>query len=363
MIYSSSKFRPIFLNVLVISAGLNTCFAAQNTPLSVVPVVKQSIDREYRVDGVVEAINQAQLSAQTAGQVLEVNFEVDDMVEKGEVLARLRSLEQKASLAQVKARVAEAKAYLNAAHKEYNRVKELRAKKVISAADLDKAKADLQASQARLNAAQADVRQASQQVEYTAIKAPYTGIVLQRHIQPGEIASLGQPIMTGFSLDALRVIATVPQSQIESIRNNQKAYITVESKPKERRFRGQNLVIAPYADAKTHTFQVRIDLPYKVKNIYPGMFVKVAFITGKEQRLTIPLQSVVYRGEVRAVYIVDHQGQISMRQIRLGRKHTDRIEVLAGLEAGENIATEPVNATIMLKTQRNNQIKTTKKAH
>jgi len=359
MKYFLFKCWLIFLNALVINTG----FAAQNPPLPVVPVIKQPIDREYRVDGVVEAINQAQLSAQTAGQVLEVNFEVDDIVEKGEILVRLRSLEQKASLAQVKARVVEAKAYLNAAQKEYNRVKELRVRKVISAAQLDKALADLQASQARLNAAKADVRQASQQVEYTTIKAPYTGIVLQRHIQPGEIASLGQPIMTGFSLDALRVVAAVPQSQIESIRHTQKAYIIVESKPEERRFRGQNLVIAPYANAKTHTFQVRLDLPYKVKKIYPGMFVKVAFIIGKEPRLTIPRQSVAYRGEVRAVYVVDDHGQIYMRQIRLGRKYSDRIEVLAGLEKGENIATDPVNATIMLKTQRNQQIKTTKKAH
>jgi len=361
MIYPPSKSWLFCLNVLV-STGLSTSFAAQDAPLPVVPVVNQQIDQEYRVDGVVEAINQAQLSAQTAGQVLEVNFEVDDVVKKGEVLVRLKSLEQKASLAQVKARVAEAEAYLNAAQKEYNRVKELRTKRVISASKLDKARADLEASQARLNAARADVRQASQQVQYTTIKAPYSGIVLKRHIQTGEVASLGQPIMTGFSVDALRVVATVPQSQMDSIRRYQKGHILVEAKPKERRFKGRNFTMAPYADAQTHTFQVRLDLPKKVKNIYPGMFVKVAFVIGKESRLMIPFKTVVYRGEVRAVYVVDHQGQISMRQVRLGRRYSDMIEILAGLEVGENIATEPVNATIMLKTQRN-PIKTSTKIH
>jgi RND family efflux transporter MFP subunit len=361
MIYSQFKSRLILLNILV-STGFSSSFAAQNVPLPVVPVVKQQIEREYTVDGVVEAINQAQLSAQTAGQVLEVNFEVDDTVKKGEVLVRLKSLEQKASLAQVKARVAEAKAYLNAAQKEFKRSKELRAKRVISAAQLDKAGADLEASQARLHAAQADVRQASQQVQYTTIKAPYSGIVLKRHIQTGEVASLGQPIMTGFSLDALRVVASIPQSQMSTIRQYQKAYIILEAKPKERRFKGRNFTVAPYANAKTHTFQVRLDLPKKVKGIYPGMFVKVAFAIGKEQRLMIPVKSVVYRGEVRAVYIVDQKGQIFMRQVRLGRKYSDMIEVLAGLEVGENIATAPINATIMLKAQRN-QIKTSTEDH
>ena len=357
MIYSPFKAWLIFLSILL-STAFNTSFAMPDIPF--VSVIKQQINLEYRVDGVVEAINQAQLSAQTAGQVLEVNFEVDDVVKKGEVLVRLKSLEQKASLAQVKARVAEAEAYLNAAQKEYNRAKELRSKRVISAAHLDKAKADLEASRARLNAARADVHQASQQVQYTTIKAPYSGIVLQRHIQTGEVASLGQPIMTGFSLDALRVIATVPQSQIDPIRRYQKAHIIVEAKPKERRFKGRNFTVAPYANAQTHTFQVRLDLPKKVKGIYPGMFVKVAFVIGKERRLMIPVKSVVYRGEVRAVYIIDQHGQITMRQVRLGRRYADMIEVLAGLAIGENIATEPVNATILLKTQRN-QIKTVKK--
>jgi RND family efflux transporter MFP subunit len=352
MKYHSSKYWLTFL-ICLTSASFNTCLAASKSSLSVVSATHRQIDREYSVDGVVEAINQAQIAAQTSGQVLAVNFDVDDFVKKGQVLVRLKSLEQKASLNQVKARVAEAEAYLNAARKGYRRVKKLRAKRVASAADLDKALADVKAARARVNAARADVRQASQGIEYTTIKAPYSGIVLQRHIQPGEVASLGQPIMTGFSLDALRAVATVPQSQIGAIRRYRKAQIVLDSKPKQRRFKGRKLTIAPYADAQTHTFKVRVDFPKKVKGVYPGMFAKVAFVVGQERRLMIPAKTVVYRGEVRAVYVVDKKGRVFMRQVRLGRRYSDMIEILAGLGTGEKIAKNPVDAAIVLKTQRN----------
>jgi len=357
MINYSSKS---WLTALLFTA--NVCFSnglvANELPLSVVPATYQQVDRQYIVDGVVEAVKQATIAAQTSGQVLEVNFDIDDFVKKGTVLVRLKSIEQKASLTQVKARVAEAKAYLNAAQKEYNRIKKLHNKKVVSTALLDKTTADLEAAQARLNAAKADVRQVKQRVDYTTVKAPYSGIVVERHIQPGEIASLGQPIMTGFAPDNLRAVVTVPQSRIAAIRQYKKAKIVLDVKPKVYHFEGQKLTIAPYADAKTHTFRIRVNFPRQAKNVYPGMFTKVAFVVGQEQRLMIPASSVAYRGEVRAVYIVSDK-QISMRQIRLGRIHEDMIEILAGLEKGEKVATNPVEAAIMLKTQRNQAVSTT----
>ncbi|MDM8559713.1 efflux RND transporter periplasmic adaptor subunit [Candidatus Parabeggiatoa sp. HSG14] len=358
--YSSKSWLRVL--IFTTSASFSSGLIANEPPsnnepsLNVIPVTYHKVDRQYIVDGVVEPVNQATIAAQTSGQVLEVNFDVDDFVKKGTVLVRLKSIEQKASLNQVQARVSEAKAYLNAAQKEYDRVKKLRVKRVVSAALLDKTEADLEASKARLTAAKADVRQVKQRVDYTTVKAPYSGIVLERHIQQGEIASLGQPIMTGFSPNKLRAVVTVPQSRIVAIRQHKKAQIILNVEPEVLRFKGKKLTIAPYADAKTHTFRIRVYFPRKAKGVYPGMFTKVAFVVGQEKLLVIPASSIAYRGEVRAVYIVDDKGeQISMRQIRLGKVHEEMIEILAGLEEGEKIATNPVEAAIMLKTQRNQQ--------
>jgi len=320
--------------------------------LQVVTATYQNLDREEIVDGVVEAVKQATLTAQTSGQVLEVNFDVEDFVKAGDVIVRLKSVEQTASLVQSKAHLAEAEAQVKVAEKEYNRLQQLYAKHAISAGEMDKATADWEVAKAHLNVVQAEISQSHQQVEYTSIKAPYSGIVLERYIQPGEIATIGHPIMSGFSLDELRTVATVPQSLLGPLQQHLKARIMVMNPTgKWTSFKGENITIQPHADPQTHTFKVRINFPEQVNYIYPGMFTKVAFFVGSEPHLLIPTSAVAYRGEVRAVYIVK-AGQLSMRQIRAGRTYSDKIEVLAGLQEGEAIAINPIEAAILLKEKQ-----------
>ena len=184
------------------------------------------------------------------------------------------------------------------------------------------------------------------------IRAPYSGIVLERHIELGEIAAPGKPIMTGFSLENLRIITTVSQDDVAAIQKYRDAQIVVNQGTEALFLESKNITISQYADPKTHTFKVRIDLPSNTPNIYPGMHAKVAFVTGQQKRLLIPIKAVAYRSEVRAVYIVDEEDKISMRHVRLGDTNGDMVEVLAGLEPGERIAMNPVDATIILKNQR-----------
>lgn len=88
------------------------------------------------------------------------------------------------------------------------------------------------------------------------------------------------------------------------------------------------------------------------KNMFPGMYVKVAFMTGEQQRLFIPRSAVVRRSEVTAVYVREAGGYISMRQIRAGRvAFDDQIEVLAGLEAGEQVILDAEEALLLYKKQ------------
>lgn len=333
----------------LLSIVLSHYLSAADTKLDTVSANHYPLSQKLIVDGVIEAVKQATMSAQTSGQVLEVNFDVDDFVKKGDVLVRFKNIQQQASLGQSEAQLAEAQAMVKAAQKEFNRIQELYTKQAISAAQLDKAKADLEVAQARLESTKASITQSTEQVEYTVVRAPYSGVVLERRIEPGEIASPGSPIMTGFSLDTLRVIATVPQVNITAIRKHLTAQVILND---DQRFDSNKLTIGNVADPKTHTFKVRIDLPPNTPNVYPGMLVKVAFLVGQEKRLMIPASAVAYRGEVRAIYIVDDKNKVTMRHVRLGDTDKQMVEVLAGLEAGEKVAINPVNAAIVLKEQQ-----------
>jgi membrane fusion protein, multidrug efflux system len=154
----------------------------------------------------------------------------------------------------------------------------------------------------------------------------------------------GQPLMSGLSLQSLRVNVAVPQSMIDPIRKIGKAFIYAG----DERVEGRNLTFFPIADPASNTFTVRVDFPAGNATLYPGVFVKVGFVIGETERLLIPAEAVVYRSELRAVYRV-YGDEVNLQQVRLGRRYGDNIEVLAGLAAGELVATDPVSAGVYVK--------------
>jgi RND family efflux transporter MFP subunit len=319
------------------------------TDLETATANKRETPREFWLDGDVEAINRTTLSAQTQGQVEEILFDVDDFVEAGQVVIRLKATEQQAGLNQARADLKEAKARLTEAQDNYKRNKDLFGKKLVSQSALDKSTAALKSARARKDAAEAGVVKASQQFEYTRVRAPYSGIVTQRHVEVGEIASPGQKLMSGISLDQLRVTVAMPQSLIPVIREQRKARVLL---PNGEAIEAERLTIFPFADQASNTFKVRVELPEGVKGLFPGMFVKTAFVTGAKKELVIPSDSVVYRSEVTAVYVVDQEGGVHFRRIRAGKPAGNgMMSVIAGLSPGEQVATDPVAAAAALKQQ------------
>ena len=310
----------------------------------------QEIPKEHRLDGVVEAVNQSTVSAQTQGQIEAIYFDVDDYVEKGTLIIQLKDTQQKAGLAQADAELKAANAQLQEAQDEFTRVKGVYEKKLVSQSAMDKASTALKQAKAQRDAALAGLNQAQEQLEYTKVRAPYSGIVTQRLVETGEIATPGQRLMSGISLDQLRVNVDVPQSLIPAIRSTGEARV---QQPGNGYIQAEKLTIFPYAHSGSNTFKVRLDLPTGSKNMFPGMYVKTAFVIGHEKRLMIPQQAVVYRSEVTGVYVVGPNGKIALRHIRTGAKTTDgNIVILAGLEDGEQVALDPIAAGAALKEQR-----------
>ena len=193
--------------------------------------------------------------------------------------------------------------------------------------------------------------QAQEQVEHTVVRAPYSGIVVKRHVEVGETASVGQALLTGLTLEKLRVNVEIPQTYVTSVRKFKTARVYLPQS-EQATVPSSSLTVFPFADATSHTFRARINLAKEGGGMYPGMFVKVALKTGEETRLVVPVSAVAYRSEVAAVYVLDEKGKVSMRQVRVGRITGDKIEILAGLEAGERVALDPIKAGAELKRQQ-----------
>jgi RND family efflux transporter MFP subunit len=322
--------------------------AADAPALQTVPVQYREVEQTYAAEGVVEAVKQSTVAAQISGRVVAVNFDVGDRVRKGQVIVRIDPAEVNQVYAASQAQIAQADAALRNAKAHFERTQRLVEQKFMSAAAMDKAQADYQAAKAQLAVTEAGGGQAAATRSYATVTAPYSGVVSARHVELGEMAVPGKPLMTGFDPGELRVTASMPQYQLDAVRKLASA--SVEFPALKKRIQASRVSILPAADALTHTTQVRLDLPPGIEGLYPGMFARAHFAVGRVKKLLIPASAVALRSEVAGAYVVGENGEIRLRQLRLGESAGDEyVEVLAGVAPGEKVALDPVAALAALK--------------
>ncbi len=302
-------------------------------------------------DGVVEAVRQATLTAQTHGRVADVPYDVNDRVEAGAALVRLNAVEQQAGVDAARAALRATDAAAAEAEGSYRRYLELSQGRYVSKSQLDQVRALRDAAVAARDAARAQVASAGQQSAYATVRAPYAGIVSSRDVEPGESVGIGQRLMTVFSPDALRIEVSVPQSDADAVRAHPVARVAFDD---GRSVEAAQVVVFPAADAATHAVKVRVALPPLDPVPQPGRTAKVAFPALKGiAHPRVPASALLRRGEVSAVYVLA-DGRLSLRQLRLGERAGDEVDVIAGLKAGETIATDPVAAAQALAAARGN---------
>jgi len=345
------KFRLITL----LSLSLAACtqgpdeappLAAALPAPATVTVEKLRTDSETRFDGVIEAVNQATVAAQTGGRIVELPFDVGDYVKQGEVIVRLTGVEQKAQAGGAAATLTEASARLSEARQQYDRITDLFGRGVVAKAALDRAKADLDSATARVEAARNALAQAREQAGYTVVRAPYSGIVVKRHVEVGETATVGLPLLSGLSLEHLRVVVEVPQQHIGPLRSHKKARVLM---PDGRSVAASELRIPPNADPATHTFRVLVSLPQGDYGAFPGTLVKVAFVSGSQEQVLVPAAALLRRAEITAVYVMT-DARPSLRYVRVGSADAEgRGPVLSGLTPGEKILADAVSGAALYK--------------
>ena len=302
----------------------------------------------------IEAVRRADLSAQTSGRVTSVEVDVNARVAAGTVLMRISAVEQDAGANTARAQLRAAEASAAEAQQNYQRFAALADGQYVSRAQIDQARAARDASVAARDAARAQVAQAAQQAAYTVIRAPFAGVVARRDVEPGESVSTGQPLMTVYAPGALRIEVAVPQTRAEAIRRDPRARVVL---PGNRDVVPAKVTVFPVADVATHSVNVRIELPDLDPMPAPGTTATVLFdadaaMAGSSgASIRIPASTVAQRGELSGVYV--RQGdRLLLRQLRLGAREGDMVEVISGLNAGDKVATDPVAALQAVTAQR-----------
>ena len=332
--------RLLLIPLALAAAGI------AHAELSTVRVEARVVARSHPAEATLEAVHQVALAAQVPGRIVALNVDAGDRIAKGEMLLRIDAVEAAQAVAGAEAGIAEAQANLINAKAAFERTARLVERRFVSSAALDQAKAAYDSAEAQLRAARAGRGQAGAVQGYTTIVSPLTGLVAARHVEPGDMAQPGRVLLTVYDPAAMRAVVDVPQYRIAGV-TGEHLTARIELPESGRWFDAAGVTVLPAADPRTHTVRVRVDLPPQATGLVPGMFARVHFTSGEERRIAVPAEAILRRGEITGVYVADGRGGFSLRQIRAGEALADgSVEVLAGLAGGEEVALDPVQASI-----------------
>ena len=329
--------------------------------MAVLTVAPTATPGSLEIEGTVQALRQATVAAQISGNVLALAVKAGDRVKAGQVLARMDDRDTAAGLARSEAGVAQAEAELRLARSAVYRTRELRSQGFISQAALDAAETQWKAAQAGAQAAGSARSQAALARGFATVTAPFDGVVLATHLDAGELANPGRPVATLYEPGALRAVVQVPATRAATAR---------AATQRQVRLPGAGAWVDPLRSAElpvtdpvAQTNEWRLDLPASA-GVQPGQSVTVRFAgaapaaaaaqgegagrgaapVGATTQLSLPPDAVLRRGELEAVYLA-RQGRFVLRAVRLGPALADgRVQVLAGLKAGDAVAADAVRA-------------------
>lgn len=296
--------------------------AAEGPMVEVVPVTKALVRDELITFGSLRSDESVMIRPEIDGRLAQLHFREGQSVEAGALLVSLDDAISRAELAQ-------ARANLNLAEKNFQRAQMLFKRGASNAQALDEASAQQQAARASLALAQA-------RLDKTRIQAPHDGVLGLREASPGDYLSAGQDIVNLEVLDPLKVDFRIPQKSVNQVRLGQTVEISLDAYPGER-FVGEIFAINPRLDeaGRSQAIRARIDNPER--RLRPGQFVKVSVILDERaDALIIPEEAVMPVGERLLVNLVV-DGKVAVREVELGKRMDGTVEVREGLRGDETL--------------------------
>jgi multidrug efflux pump subunit AcrA (membrane-fusion protein) len=338
-------------------------------------VRRDSLRRSVDVVGTLAAVDQVTISSEADGKVRTILADLGDKVSTGQVLIQLDNEKQQYTYDQQQAALARALATYGAsdpqhlpeientpdakranadlvqATQAHDRANELFKRTLVSQQAFDDAKAALQSAKARyesalqnaknlrasIQASEASMKLAGRQLRDTEIRAPFEGYVEKRLVNLGELVKAQMPVMAIVRLNPLKVIAEIPEKMSPWISDGRPVDLHVDAF-QDRTFTGKVTRISPAVNTATRAFPFEALVPNPDAVLKPGTFARVHVEIGKvDQVLTLPYAAIQYRYGVNRVFVVDNN-KLSVRELSVGERLGERIEIVSGVKEGEHVA-------------------------
>ncbi len=316
-----------------------------NTDSAVVVIVAEpsgASKTDLNISGQVEASQTANISTRIMGIIIMLKVKTGDHVNKGQLLVSVSNQDILAKRAQTDAVIAEAKAALNNAQKDFDRFTNLYNQQSATAKELDNATLQYHSALSRLESAKQMRNEVNASLSYTSLTAPFSGFVTQKLTDAGSMANPGMPILTIEKSGSYQVSASVPENLISQILPGANALVRIKSLDKT--IHG---LVSQVSSSSRYTggqYIVKISIPDgDKKGLYAGMYADISIqlknipaAEKNEEAVLVPLSSIIYKDQLTGLYTVGSDQTALLRWVRLGRTYGDRVEVLTGLAKNES---------------------------
>lgn len=291
-------------------------------PVEVVRPAREEMLATYSGTATLEAEADAEVIAKVEGEVRRILVEEGDRVRAGQLLAVLDGR-------QLRLEAAQARAELAKLERDYRRQVELHEKGLIAAGAFESLKFDLDALRARHDLS-------ALKLSYTEIRAPFAGVVASRNVRLGQTLQPGTAAFRVTNATPLKAQVFVPERELRRLRKGQPAAIQVDALT-GRSFPARVTLVSPTVDAQTATFKVTVEVDDPGAELKPGMFARVGIVFDRRpDALQIPRVALLDAEGAPSLFVVE-DGVARQRSVRTGLADAGRIEILEGLQGGEQV--------------------------
>lgn len=331
-----------FVLVLMTFAALTACEDSReiepvkpNTwQVPIVVIESENLPERYTVIGSVVADKNINISSRISSYVRQLNVDEGETIEEGQLLIVLDNEELTYNINQANAAVEAAQAVLTDVSTDLDRFNNLLEQGSISAIKVRKTQLQKSTAIENLNSAKAALSIANSQRQYIQIRSPVTGIVTKRHLQVGSLTTPGVPLLTIETRENLKFDTFVAESQLAHIKLEDAVKLNIDNVVEP--IVGKVAQIIYSGHPVTRSFKVSIALPERA-DLYTGMFGSATFIVGNSKNVTIPTSALIEKGGLQGVYVIDEENKAWFRWLRIRRNWPGKMEIAAGLSAGEKI--------------------------
>jgi RND family efflux transporter MFP subunit len=329
---------PAVLSVAIIAgcgratSPETTATAESAAPVRAAPVESVAITNDVRSVGILAPRDEFRLSFKVGGVVDEISVDAGDPVRRGQQLAVIKQ-------AEVGAAVAQAAEAAEKARRDLERGRRLRVDEVATEEQVQDLTTAYNVARSNLEAARFNAR-------FARIEAPADGVVLQRLAEENELVQAGQPVLVVGATGAGWVVRTsLADRDVVRVDVGDPASVTFDAFP-GRRFEGRVTRVGSSADPLTGTFEIEVEVAPDGARFARGLVAKVALPigdgTGAAGQTVVPVSAIVEAdGDSATVYVLDAaQGIARRKQVTVGPIVGNRVVVVAGLTAGEQVITD-----------------------